>query len=328
MKSANANNRMVDINNAYNTVSRFHKAGHGLSPSDESFEFSEGSTCGSSFFSNSNHNNVHSDSYGSTYQPWYEELDPLLYEMMWEEMRCPNDEGIKMRAPMARDDFYHSHFNTERQKGSSGGGASQRSRHQYHNRHRVKKHPNSEESSKSTSMWPEADLKAMVNMYQDGKSFEFIANALGKQVPQVIDEFNHWSDGHKKNHKTINFNRQPYSSQWKGPFYHAEFPDGPPYDFHDVVDVEDSAEDDDMYGYYVDENCNVANPFNDFGGDGGPIPYNGEHFINGVKPSRAFHMNYGKGFNKPHRNCSSNSRWKRDKSNNSYTSNNNSRRKN
>ncbi|CCW64615.1 unnamed protein product [Phytomonas sp. EM1] len=323
-KSESANNRMVDINNAYNTVSRFHKAGHKLAPSDGSYGSSQGSTRGSSFSSNPNNSNVHSDSYGSSYQPWYEDLDPLLYEMMWEEMRHQNDEDIKVRASMDRDDLYRSRFNTERQNDSSG---NQRSPQQHHNRHRIKKRMNNEESSKSTAMWPEADLKAMVNMYHDGKSFEFIGNALGKQTSQVVDEFNRWSQDNNKNHRSINFGRRQHPSLRKGPFYHVEFPDGPPYDFHDVVDADDSTEDDDMYGYYVGEDYSNADPISHFDGDDGPIPYSGVHFINGVKPSRAFNMNYGKGFHKHHRSNVSNSRWKRDKNSNSYSSSTNPRRK-
>jgi hypothetical protein len=50
-------------------------------------------------------------------------------------------------------------------------------------------------------------VNALVNMYKDGKSFGFIANALGKAESEVLTEFNRWCDGQPFKHKHVQHNR-------------------------------------------------------------------------------------------------------------------------
>ncbi|KAG8345624.1 hypothetical protein TRVL_03557 [Trypanosoma vivax] len=121
--------------------------------------------------------------------------------------------------------------------------------------------------------WPDADLQAMVNMYQDGKSFDFIANALGKQTSEVIKEFNLWSEGSK---------RPSRSPRWQHRcLYYAESPE------MEYID-DDSDDSDDPFGYSnsVDEMEGSSVEPEDVVFDGGAIPFRGGHFMSGHKARR------------------------------------------
>ena len=45
-------------------------------------------------------------------------------------------------------------------------------------------------SKKEFRKWSDSERNALANMYSEGKSFEFIANALGRERAEVLDEYN------------------------------------------------------------------------------------------------------------------------------------------
>lgn len=52
--------------------------------------------------------------------------------------------------------------------------------------------PSTTSESNSAPKWPPGDKQALHHMYEDGKSFEFIANALKKTTAEVVEVFNQW----------------------------------------------------------------------------------------------------------------------------------------
>ncbi|KAH9586384.1 DnaJ domain [Trypanosoma melophagium] len=261
--ATDASKRMVNINNAYATISRFHKAG-GVLP---------GSYRPSSNNKNSNSSHAYYTTSDEPYQPWHEDLNPLIYEMMWDEMRRQaGGEGHARRAPYEskrrqnyqQQNHQHNHHNHnyQHQNGSDTSKSGQKKSHD-ENRRRPKG-----STHRKTTTWPDADLNAMVNMYQDGKSFEFIANALGKKTPDVVAEFNRWSEDNRRSPR-------PAQRRQRG-YYYAESPD------IDFTDFTDDLED--PYGYGFDEN-EYVDPEEVFF-DGGAIPFNGGHYMSGHRPRR------------------------------------------
>lgn len=275
--ASNTTTRMVDINNAYSTVNRFHKAGHTL-PLSSSSQQSSSSTHGyrgAGGRSTASGTESYYTEHDARYQPWHEDLDPLMYEMMWEEMRRQNDAD----AAAAAADFYDTPYGHWQDPSGArdGAGRSQRSRwrpqNQRNQRHTSShtqqqqrerngegqggqnrrstttttsdNNTDSEEQQKAKTTWPEADLKALINMYEDGKSFEFIANALGKEVGAVVGEFNRWretqtsSRGPRSSKQRSNTHYRQQQQQYSGgrrrrqrsyrpasgPYYHAEYPE-------------------------------------------------------------------------------------------------------
>ncbi|ORC84338.1 uncharacterized protein TM35_000461570 [Trypanosoma theileri] len=267
--AGDASKRMVNINNAYATISRFHKAGGVLS----------GGSRPSQNNKNSNNSYAYYTSSDEPYQPWHEDLNPLIYEMMWDEMRRQAESEAYARGPpyesKRRQNYqqqnHHNHNHNhqqpqqkqqQQQHGSDTSRSGQKKPHN-DNRRRPKN-----STPRKTTTWPDADLNAMVNMYQDGKSFDFIANALGKKTPDVVAEFNRWSDDNRRS-------SHPTQRRPRG-YYYAESPD---------IDFTDFAEDlEDPYGYGFDEN-EYVDPEEVFF-DGGAIPFNGGHYMSGHRPRR------------------------------------------
>ncbi|CAG9569761.1 conserved hypothetical protein [Leishmania major strain Friedlin] len=278
--AVSSTNRMTDINNAYNTVKQFHQAGRRLFEATRAPNASGASdSSSSSYYSKQD----------SAYQPWYEDMDPLMYELMWEEMRRQNEEDSFARN-MHAEAFYRPNDRwrpprgnaSARPRQSSGSSDGRQS-------HAGKKSP-------SSTTWPEEQVKAMVNMYQDGKSFEFIANALGKEsAAAVLEEFNRWSSDNqpqrRKGAKPHHARRHRYHGG-HGPFYHTESPDEVPFELYEMMEEEpyydgSSEESGDPFGYYsgdgeaYDVPYTHATPF--YGVhqmNGGPAPYG--HFEGGV----------------------------------------------
>nr|CAJ2468189.1 unnamed protein product [Leishmania braziliensis] len=260
--------RMTDINNAYNTVKQFHQAGRQL------FEATRASSARGT-------PNSSSSSYYTTrdtaYQPWYEDMDPLLYELMWEEMRRQNEEDCfsrnmhTERAYRPNGQWQPPHCSpSARPRQSSGNGDGRQS------------HGGKRCSSSTT--WPEEQVKAMVNMYQDGKSFEFIANALGKEsAAAVVEEFNRWSSDNqpqrRKGGKPYNAKRHRSHGR-QGSFYYTESPDEVPFELYEMMEEEP---------YYDDSAEEAGNPFGYYQGDGeeydvpygNATPFYGVHQMNG-----------------------------------------------
>lgn len=116
----------------------------------------------------------------SSYQPIWD-MPPEFYESMWHEMQDDFQQSRKQwdsrKAYMMDDDDFNA------------------AHHNHNNRPRGehRKGPQKEQQqASSTTTWKQSDLDALQNMYQDGRSFEFIANALGKTKDEVVEEFNRW----------------------------------------------------------------------------------------------------------------------------------------
>ncbi|TPP42792.1 DnaJ domain family protein [Leishmania donovani] len=257
--AASSTNRMTDINNAYNTWGIRLLA--------------------SSYYSKQD----------SAYQPWYEDMDPLMYELMWEEMRRQNEEDGFVRN-MHVEAFYRANDRWRPPRGN----ASARPRQSSGSCDGRQSHAGKKSSSSTT--WPEEQVKAMVNMYQDGKSFEFIANALGKEsAAAVLEEFNRWSSDNqpqrRKGAKPHHAKRHRYHGG-HGPFYHAESPDEVPFELYEMMEEEpyfdgSSEENGDPFGYYPGDEEAYDMPYahaTPFYGvhqmSGGPAPHG--HFEGGV----------------------------------------------
>ncbi|KAG5485575.1 hypothetical protein LSCM1_07664 [Leishmania martiniquensis] len=265
--ASSSTNRMTDINNAYNTVKQFHRAGRRLSHATPGTSDSS-----SSYYTKQD----------SAYQPWYEDMDPLMYELMWEEMRRQNEEDCFARN--MRADGFHRPSDQWRPPRAYASARPRSSASRSDGRQ-----PHDERKSSSSKTWPEEQVKAMVNMYQDGKSFEFIANALGKEnAAAVVEEFNRWSSGNqpqrRKGGKPHHAKRHR-SHEWGGPFYYTESPEEVPFELYEMMEEEpcydDSGEEDENpFGYYhgdeeaYDRPHAHATPF--YGVhqmSGGPPPY-------------------------------------------------------
>ncbi|KAF8303507.1 putative DnaJ domain containing protein [Trypanosoma cruzi] len=255
----NASSRMVNINNAYATLSRFHKAG-GVLPN---ISQSSSRDNGQSYYT----------AQDEPYQPWHEDLNPLIYEMMWDEMRRQTNSEAFARAAAASS------------AATGGGGQESRRRQNHQQQHRrqgsetsrdvppkahgdnSRRKPKNGNYRKATT-WPDADLQAMVNMYQDGKSFEFIANALGKQTVEVVSEFNRWSEDKKRS-------MRPAQRRQRG-YYYAESPD---IEFADFDDFNDP------FAYGIGDECDYVDTEDVFF-DGGAMPFSGGHYMSAHRPRR------------------------------------------
>lgn len=293
--------RMTDINTAYNTVKQFYQAGRKM-PAPSSGR--SGGYWGESSGSASSSGGGTNSSASSSYQPWHDDIDPLMYEMMWEEMRRQNDEQAFHSTPFPGA-FYRAggpwHEPRSHQKTPSGPphrNAKQSNQQQQQRRTGSKGSGDSPASQKpraKTTTWPEADVKAMVHMYQDGKSFEFIANALGKKTTaEVVLEFNRWSEdqqqnnnNHTKRQKKSNSQRRngrPRYANGRGPMYYSESPDEIPFELYHMMEEEDNGfydhdgyDDGNPYGYYTED---MDGAEEDMGG----IPFCGSHMMSGGAP--------------------------------------------
>ncbi|KAL7700523.1 DnaJ domain containing protein [Lotmaria passim] len=297
--TASSTSRMTDINAAYNTVKQFYQSGGRLSsrasPSSSSSAPGGAGGPSSSYYTK----------YDSAYQPWYEDMDPLMYELMWEEMRRQNEE--EAFANTAHPDNFHRMGGQWRPpRGSFANG---RSNNVNGNRQRSSSHGNSgsdkgnaqhsnsnSKASVKTTTWPEEQVKAMINMYQDGKSFEFIANALGKKdAAAVMEEFNRYSADSQSNRRRGNYSgnhsrqgnngrrrrRQPSNRPFD--FYYAESPDDIPYELYEMMEEEP---------YYDGAGADTGNPFGYYTGEteaydapyGNATPFYGTHQMSGGVP--------------------------------------------
>ncbi|EPY23694.1 hypothetical protein STCU_07546 [Strigomonas culicis] len=267
---------MVEINNAYNTISRFHKAGRELPKSGQGGAAHKG-------------HQYYYSAQDPKYEPWHEDIDPLFYEMMWEEMKRQNEEDAFARSGNP-DDFY-TDFSFREKNQSSADKRKQRSyssdssNNGYQNKKNKNGGPN--KAKQKTTTWPDADLKALMNMYQDGKSFEFIAHALGKTTAQVVDEFNCWSADSRKgpsskgNRQSAKYSKRPKYNGYKVPYYFTESPDDIPFELYEMMS--DADEDGDPYGYYGDGDDGDSFSENDFNLYMGARPYMGGHYMHEPK---------------------------------------------
>ncbi|KAG8345625.1 hypothetical protein TRVL_03558 [Trypanosoma vivax] len=103
-QGADASARMVNINNAYATLRRLHKCG-------DTSQRSSRPSCG---YSDNNYHNGTGSAYAyytehdEAYRPWHEDLNPLIYEMMWEEMQRQADNRAFAKASQ-ENRWHHNH---------------------------------------------------------------------------------------------------------------------------------------------------------------------------------------------------------------------------
>ncbi|CAD2220480.1 hypothetical protein ADEAN_000800200 [Angomonas deanei] len=183
---------MVDINTAYKTVNQFHKTGGRLSgqQSQQKTQWHQRRQD----YSQTNHAQ-------RPYEPLYEDVDPLFYEMLWEEMRRQNEKEEFNHSTFGGDFYKHGEspnpmheefygydpFNNEFFRPGGKPPPRKKNPNQNNNqqtRSQNKNQNNNNNTKQKTTTWPATDLQALVNMYQDGKSFEFIANAFNKKRPR------------------------------------------------------------------------------------------------------------------------------------------------
>lgn len=248
---ANSKNQtMASINESYDVLSRAHKAGslgQGTSSS------SQGAQSSSSYGYGTGRPNVDPNEYHQEfyeYQPLWDDLPPEFHEAMWQQMRhgdmggMPQDHGFQ--AQRRHHKHQRQHQRQQSSQNQSNGSTNNKSQRK-------------EEPPKKSVTWPEADLQALCNMYQDGKSFEFIANALGRKQPDVVAEFNRWYNDNKKpqhrnqnQHRNGNKKRRPNVMGYDGPWPQMEFEDigeyldpdeyGDPIDAGMYYDVDEGAQ--------------------------------------------------------------------------------------
>eukprot|EP00672_Neobodo_designis_P022247 CAMPEP_0174847632 /NCGR_PEP_ID=MMETSP1114-20130205/13035_1 /TAXON_ID=312471 /ORGANISM="Neobodo designis, Strain CCAP 1951/1" /LENGTH=231 /DNA_ID=CAMNT_0016081913 /DNA_START=3 /DNA_END=694 /DNA_ORIENTATION=+ len=83
-----------------------------------------------------------------------------------------------------------------RMRGSGGGGERKQRKHQQQQQRRNNNHARRDErpfEDPGPSLMTNAEQEALANMHKDGKSFDFIANALNRPVSDVVTEFNRQS---------------------------------------------------------------------------------------------------------------------------------------
>ncbi|KPI89710.1 hypothetical protein ABL78_1203 [Leptomonas seymouri] len=263
--ATSSTSRMTDINAAYNTVKQFFQAGGRLS-SRPSFSSSTSSSEGKT-------SSPYYSAHDTAYQPWYEDMDPLMYELMWEEMRRQNEEEAFSNTVHA-ENFYRMSGQWRPPRSSFSNGRSSKQRppspgHGGSDRTNAQNASGSNRAASKTTTWSEEQLKAMVHMYQDGKSFEFIANALGKaSADAVMEEFNRWSaDTHSsrrrsdsnRNSRQGSNGRRRRSPNRSRDFYYAESPDDIPYELYEMMEEEP---------YCDGSGAGMGNPFGYCQGDG------------------------------------------------------------
>ncbi|KPA77724.1 hypothetical protein ABB37_07045 [Leptomonas pyrrhocoris] len=284
--ATSSTDRMTDINTAYTTVKQFYQAGGRLS--------SRPSPASSSTSSDARSSSEYYTKYDAAYQPWHEDMDPLMYELMWEEMRRQNEEEAFNKTAHAENfNRMNGQWRQPRHNFANGRSAKPRPSSPGHSGGDRAGSPNASQPSKNaanTTTWPEEQVKAMVNMYQDGKSFEFIANALGKENAGVVmEEFNRWSADSQSNRRRNNNssnNRQGNNGRRRRPsnrphdFYFAESPDDIPFELYEMMEEEP---------YCDGSGADMGNPFGYYPGDddtyfGNATPFYGTHQMSGGGP--------------------------------------------
>lgn len=156
--------RMTEINSAYGIVTQFLKSGRRLDQQADSSRHA-----------------------GFRAEEWRDPDYAPFYEAMWSQM---HDEGA------AFHNVNFSKANTKKKFYSDSG----RRKTSTESRQEPKK---DKRDRGGGSQWSEADRTALQHMYEDGRSFDFIANALQKKTSEVVEEFNEWRNELRgaKNHR-------------------------------------------------------------------------------------------------------------------------------
>jgi len=216
---------MSAINEAYDVLQRAQKTGKLPFASKPSSSGTSGT------YSDAQHHPFRASSTTSSsdpYEPlWGDEIPPEVYEAMWQQMHeqgggmhsgfyDPYDgfpgffagrPSNKRRHQQNRRQGSQRHHRSDATNGgdtSGGGQGNQEGRSSASDSadpSRNKSQEGSNAQSKQSS-WSDEELKALRNMYQDGKSFDFIANALGKPSSEVVGEFNRWYHSQQSNHRS------------------------------------------------------------------------------------------------------------------------------
>lgn len=289
---------MSAINEAYEVLQRANKAGclplkahHQGGSSQQASSSSHHGNSGEYY--DFQYNPYTQSSTSDSYEPMWE-ASPEVYEAMWQHMQ---EQGGMFPGSGS---FYPGEFSEfgGRFPGRQSKHGDRRRRHQRgedsHKAHPRKGSdggPSSEgaasgttsgganQQAEKTCKWNDDELKALRNMYQDGKSFEFIANALGKKQADVVGEFNRWYKSQSQpNRKSHQQHRRPQQRGAPGDFYSAM----PPY-----ADVEEAFYHPDAFDEFGEPlDAHVYYDIDPFDDDdeinfaGAPRPYReGQHFM-------------------------------------------------
>lgn len=173
----NSTENMSSINEAYDVLSRAHKAG----------TLPTGST--------HHPRTPHSSAGAYGYQPIWEDMPTEFYEGMWAEMQHDFQQQ-QQRQDRRRWDPRRAFMMDDDDEGYRPENHQQSSERRKPPREGPNDHRKDQRAT--TTTWKASDLDALTNMYQDGRSFEFIANALGKTKDEVVVEFNRWCNDQSK----------------------------------------------------------------------------------------------------------------------------------
>lgn len=188
--------RMVEINNAYSILSKFLKAG-GMLPEhlekrSQNYAFDAGKC---------SHTNPFPQHGAYDSICWEDPQYVPFYEMMWEEMR----EGAAADAIFHEMQDHLAAAGETSARWENQNSSSFEERYPNHSEnlhyHRNKKKEEEASTTHTHSTWSKADQSAFKYMYEEGKSFDFIGNALKKSVDDVIKEFNLWKQHQKASEK-------------------------------------------------------------------------------------------------------------------------------
>ena len=297
---------MAAINDAYKTVDRYFKGG-GRPPGapQATSRHHTGAPFGT--------DGAHSFGGGADYhQSMYS--DPLGWEQFF---AWQNGQGLPPEPPFGWDADPSGAFYSHDFAGNAFGSTHdrQRPRNSDHSRGQEKKaHPKDTSGSQkekekdrdrksggmNKSKWTDAERDAMANMYREGQSFEFIANALGKTTQDVLDEYNFAAHaaqqqmGSSRQRRRFGpqdvFVHQDLHPEYVRMMENGEVPEG-----YDVFADEDGT-------YYTITEDGRAVPFTpefvDFEDDDDFIPFDGRHQMHG---SKGYHRGHDRYQGKPKR---------------------------
>lgn len=255
---------MGDINHAYQVLRQFVKDGGKL---PEQQRDSSRDASASSYYYTYPEEEQESAWEDPNYAPFY--------EMVWSNMR--ERESEEEAAAAAAAFFFYGHegksaeeYWASQSMGNRRSAEYARTSTQQKAKKRGMKKPGGPDGSKGKSsaseantasrdqankaVWTESDRLAMQNMYEEGKSFEFIANALQRSASDVIDEYNNWKASLRGNWPWEAVRRGGrHSSEGPCPPFHREAMEqgfdhfSPPSGFENVYDLDEGEADDEWW---------------------------------------------------------------------------------
>eukprot|EP00796_Vickermania_ingenoplastis_P012050 gene12050-8302_t len=224
--NGSTSSKMTEINNAYGTVTAFLKAGRRLI--DPTASHATSTT-------------------RERYEQWEDPHYVPFYEMMWEEMR-----EQAAAAAAAAELYEDAGFSVPRRPKHHRQRARGKNSNFKFSEDGTEGNTKKQKDKSPRDNWNQNDKDALMHMYEDGKSFEFIANALNKTAPEVVEEFNRWKNElrqRQKKFKPFVRHRKPSCAVGSYPFHLDEWAADDDYFEEDDYDYDDEGE---LYGYGTD----------------------------------------------------------------------------